>query len=126
MGLYFIFLRPALLPEDARYIRAAVVEIHGVLSGLAPWLQRVFGVMGGFMVATGLLTVHVAVTTLRDGRPGATVIVALSGLASIGGMAVANFLIASDFRWLLLAFTLPWLLALALSWAAGRRRDRNG
>lgn len=125
MGLYFVFLRPALLPEDVRFMGAAAAQVQGALPGLTPWLQRVFGVMGGFMVATGLLTVHVAVTTFRDTRPGAAMIVAVSGLASIGGMAVTNFAIHSDFRWLLLAFTLPWLVALTLSWVDGRHGDRK-
>ena len=75
------------------------------------------------MLATGLLTVHVAITTFRSARPGATMVVALSGLVSIGGMAVTNFAINSDFKWLLLVFTLPWVAALALSWADARRMD---
>lgn len=126
MGLYFVFLRPALLPEDARFMGATAAGIQGSLPGLTLWLQRVFGVMGGFMVAAGLLTVHVALTTFRAARPGAAMIVAVSGLASIGGMAVTNFAIRSDFRWLLLAFTLPWLVALALAWAAGRQGEQSG
>ena len=123
MGLYFVFLRPALLPEDARYMGSTVAQIQDILPQLAPWLRRVFGVLGGYMLATGLLTVHVAFTTFRSARPGATMVVALSGLVSIGGMAVANFAIDSDFKWLLLAFTLPWVVALALSWADARRMD---
>ncbi|WP_291841195.1 hypothetical protein [Brevundimonas sp.] len=38
-------------------------------------------------------------------------------------MAVTNFAIDSDFKWLLLAFTLPWVVALALSRADARRMD---
>lgn len=75
------------------------------------------------MLATGLLTVHVAMTTFRSARPGATMVAAVSGLVSIGGMAVTNFAIDSDFKWLLLAFTLPWVVALALSRADARRMD---
>lgn len=123
MGLYFVFMRPALLPEDARYMGSTVAQIQDILLQLAPWLRRVFGVLGGYMLATGLLTVHVAMTTFRSGRRGATMIAAVSGLVSIGGMAVTNFAIDSDFKWLLLAFTLPWVVALALSWAEARRMD---
>ena len=119
MGLYFVFMRPALLPEDARYMGSSVAQIQELLPGLAPWLQLVFGVLGGYMLATGLLTVHVAITTFRSDPSGATMVVALSGLVSIGGMAVTNFAIDSDFKWLLLLFTLPWVLAIALSWAGG-------
>lgn len=123
MGLYFVFMRPALLPEDASYMGSTVAQIQDILPRLAPWLRRVFGVLGGYMLATGLLTVHVAMTTFRSGRRGATMIAAVSGLVSIGGMAITNFAIHSDFRWLLLGFTLPWVVALALSWADARRMD---
>ena len=116
MGIYFGFLRPSLLPEDARYMGASVDQIQYAVPGLARWLAHVFGVLGGFLFATGLLTVYVAATGFRAGRPGATAIVAVSGLASIGGMAITNFLIDSDFKWLLLAFTLPWVVALVLAW----------
>lgn len=75
------------------------------------------------MLATGLLKVHVAITTFRSARPGATMIAAVSGLVSIGGMAVTNFAIHSDFRWLLLGLTVPWVVALALSWADVWRTD---
>jgi hypothetical protein len=119
-GIYFGFLRPPLLPEDMRYIGATLAQIQSAVLGLLPWLARVFGVVGGYMFATGLLTVYVAATSFRDGRSEATAVVAVSGLASIGWMAITNFLINSDFRWLLLSFTLPWVIALALSWLSPR------
>lgn len=118
MGLYFGFLRPSLLPEDARYIGTSLVQIRSAVPGLEHWLARVFGVLAGYLVATGLLTVYVAATSFRTEKSGATAIVAVSGLASIGWMAIANFLIDSDFKWLLLAFTLPWVIALALPWTS--------
>lgn len=92
--------------------------------GLLSWLSRVFGVLGGYMFATGVLTVYVAATGFRAGRPAATAIVAVSGLASIGWMAIANFLIDSDFKWLLFAFALPWAVALVLPWAGKRVNGR--
>jgi hypothetical protein len=119
VGLYFGFLRPALLPEDLRYIGASMAQIQTAAPGLSPWLARVFGVLGGYMIATGLLTVYVATTGFRDGTLGAKATVAVAGLASIGWMAITNFPIDSDFKWLLLAFALPWVVALALSGATG-------
>ena len=120
MGIYFGFLRPPLLPEDARFMGTSLAQVQIAVPGLLPWLSRVFGVLAGYRFATGLLTVYVAATGFRAGRPGATGIVALSGLASIGWMAITNVLIDSDFKWLILALTLPWLVALALSWASER------
>jgi uncharacterized protein (DUF983 family) len=40
--------------------------------------------------------------------------VALAGITSIGWMAFVNFIIDSDFKWLILVLVLPWVLALAL------------
>ncbi len=115
MGLYFAFLRPPMLPEDIRYMGASLAQIQAAMPGLGPWLARVFGVLGGYMFATGLLTFYVAVTGFRTGRLGAITVVSVSGLASIGWMAITNFAIDSDFKWFLLAFTLPWLAALMLA-----------
>ena len=115
MGLYFAFLRPPLLPEDLRYMVASLAQIHTAMPGLGPWLARVFSVLGGYMFATGLLTFYVAVTGFRTGRFGVLSVVAVSGLASIGWMAITNFVIDSDFKWLLLSITLPWVVALTLA-----------
>jgi hypothetical protein len=90
------------------------------LPGLSLSLHRVFWVMGGYTFAAGRLTAHVAQTAFRARARGAVGAVALTGLASIGWMAVVNFIIASDFRWLLLAFILIWILALVLCWLEGR------
>ncbi len=114
LGVYFVFLRPPLLPEDSRYMITTLAEIQATLPGLLVWLRRVFWVMGGYMVASGLLTVHLALTAFRARVPGAAIIAGLSGLASIGWMAVVNFIIDSDFKWLLLTFVLPWVIALGL------------
>lgn len=121
LGLYFIFLRPALLPEDPRFMGTSLDQIQLVLPGLLIWLHRVFWVMGGFMFATGLLTTYLALTAFQQFSRGAQVVVALAGLTSIGWMAIVNFLINSDFKWLLLAFNLPWIVALILSWRELRR-----
>jgi len=60
LGLYFLFLRPALLPEDPKYIGSSLEAIRAAMPGLERWLSHVFNVMGGFMVATGAMTVLVA------------------------------------------------------------------
>jgi hypothetical protein len=112
LGLYFIFIRPALLPEDPRFMGTTLEAVQGGFPGLLQWLPRVFLVMGGYMVSSGILTCYLARTGLRDRTPGAAWIAALSGMTSIGLMVVVNFLIDSDFKWLLLAFTTPWLVSL--------------
>ncbi len=121
MGFYFAFLRPPLLPEDTRFMGATIGQIQTTLPGLAPWLARVFGVLGGYMFATGLLTVYVAATGFKAGRLGPLAVIAVSGFASIGWMAITNFAIDSDFKWTLLAFALPWVVALVLSWPGAKK-----
>ena len=114
LGLYFAFLRPPLLPEDPRFMGSTLAQVQEALPGLSLWLRRVFWVMGGYIFATGLLTVYLALTAFRSRARGAASVVAVSGLASIGLMVVVNFVIASDFRWLILSFALPWAVALVL------------
>ena len=115
LGLYFIFLRPALLPEDPRYMGTSLAAIQRTVPGLSLWLRRVFWVMGGFMLSSGLLTIFIAATAFKQADRSARLLVTLANLVSIGWMTVVNFMIDSDFKWLLLAFNLPWILALFLS-----------
>ena len=124
MGAYFAFLRPPLLPEDLRYVGASLAQIQSAISGFLPWVSRVFAVLGGYLFATGLLTAYLAAASYRDTKPLPTAVVAISGSASIGWMAVTNFLIDSDFKWLLLAFVLPWVVAVVASLTADKRGFR--
>ncbi len=114
MGLYFIFIRPPLLQEDLRYMASSLQNVNDNIPGLANWLQKVFWVMGGYIFTTGLLTIFISFTSFRKRMPGAFSIVAIAGISSIGSMTVVNFMIGSDFKWLLLTFTLPWTVALIL------------
>jgi len=116
LGLYFVFLRPPLLPEDPRYMGTSLAAIQASVPGLLVWLRRVFWVMGGYMFATGLLTLYVALTVFRARASGVVLVVALAGLTSIGWMAAVNFLIDSEFKWLILAVALLWPIAIALYW----------
>ncbi len=116
LGVYFVFLRPPLLPEDLRYMAVSLPDVKSAIPGLLTWLQKVFWVIGGYMLATGLLTVYLALTSFREKRAGVWIVVAVVGATSIGWMAIVNFMIASDFKWLILAFVLPWMIALGLYW----------
>ncbi len=114
MGIYFVFLRPPLLPEDSNYIGLTSSAIQNSIPGLSVWLQKVFWVMGGYILATGLLTMYIAQTSFRTRTRGAFNIVLIAGITSIGSMTIINFILQSDFKWVLLAFTIPWFLALIL------------
>ena len=118
MGGFFVLARPALLPEDARFMGTTPAALLAAAPGLARWLKRVFWVLGGHIAATGVLVVYLANTGLRAGDGGALVVLALAWAASIGGMALVNVLIDSDFKWPLLALAGLWALALVLAGVA--------
>jgi hypothetical protein len=113
IGVFFILLRPSLLPEDLRYLGESLSQIDGDVPQLQRWLQRVFIAMGGQALAAGGLTVYVAATGVRDGRTSAVVALAFAGVAATGIMAVINFAIRSDFRWMLLGLLTLWGVATA-------------
>src|SRR4029079_10000531 len=106
VGIYFLFLRPPLLPEDIRYIGLTQSELQSVGPRLTSSLSHVFHVMGGYVAATGLLALPLASTSFRDHRAAAAAGAGLAGGLSIGLMAVVNFMIHSDFKWVLLAMAL--------------------
>ena len=115
LGLYFVVIRPPLLPEDPRFMGASLADIQSAIPGLTIWLRRVFWVMGGFMFATGLFTIYIGSMITSHSTRNARLVLALASLTSIGWMTIVNFIIASDFKWLLLVFNLPWILALIVS-----------
>jgi len=65
-GIYFLFLRPPLLPEDIRYMALPPAHLDVLRPRLELWLTHVFQVMGGYVFATGVLMVTLAVTSLRQ------------------------------------------------------------
>lgn len=114
LGAYFICLRPALLPEDPRFMGTSIEALHMAAPGLARWLGHVFDVMGGFMIAAGVLTALVAWRTLPARAPGSLPALIVAGGFSVILMSATNFMLGSDFRWVLLAPALLWLAGLAL------------
>ena len=122
IGLYFIFLRPPLLAEDARYMETTLAEIQAVAPGLTRWLQKVFWVMGGYIFTVGLLTIYIAFSSFQERTRVAFPIIAIAGLSSIGWMTIVNFIINSDFKWLLLMSALVWAAALILYKLEGEKK----
>jgi len=81
--------------------------------------------MGGYRLTVGLLTFYLALTSFRRPFEGVAGPVTLAGLASIGWMAVVNFVIASNYRWLLLALAALWGAAVVLFWLEGGGERRT-
>ena len=50
--------------------------------------------------------------SFRERLRGAFSIFEFEGISSIGSMTAVNFMIGADFNWVLLTFTLPWIIAL--------------
>ena len=116
MGLYFIVLRPALLPEDVRYMGLSVGQFDIVGPRLEVWLAQVFRVLGGYVLATGVLTITLAATSFRAHHWGAAIGAMIGCAASIGLMAAVNFAINSDFKWVIFSMALLWAYSLGLFW----------
>ena len=123
LGLYFIAVRPPLLPEDTRFMGATATQIQAALPGLDGWLKRVFTVMGGFMAGAGVLTVLVAVVVMPLQLKGTSPVLALTGALTVALMSGMNFALRSDFRWLLLIPAVTWLVGLAFHVARRSERD---
>ncbi len=46
IGVFFLFVRPPLLPEDLRFLGRSSNEIDELVPQLKTWLRRVFTVLG--------------------------------------------------------------------------------
>jgi drug/metabolite transporter (DMT)-like permease len=112
LGLYFLFLRPALLPEDPAFMDSSHEAIRTAIPGLERWLSHVFNVMGGFMIASGAVTMFLAWRFLSRHEPGTFATLLVAGATSVTLMSATNFLLHSSFRWLLLLPALLWLAGL--------------
>jgi hypothetical protein len=114
VGLYFILVRPSLLPEDMRYMALPAAQLDAVRPQLERWLAHVFQVMGGYILATGLFAITLGATAYREHRWEAATGVLAGGAVSIGWMTVVNFVIRSDFKWFLLGLSLLWASSLVM------------
>lgn len=125
LGLYFALLRPALLPEDPRYIGRSLAQIQSALPGLERWLSHVFTVMGGFIAACGFLTAFLATTAVSTRQKGTGTVLLLAGLSTVLTMSWTNFAIDSNFKWLLLVPAVLWFAGIAFYVLEGRK-PRSG
>jgi hypothetical protein len=112
IGIYFIFIRPPLLPEDLRYMGTSSERLLAATPKLVRWLGLVFTVLGGYMVGAGVLLAHLALGAFAGRKPYAFLVAALGGGFTTGLMSVVNLVIDSDFKFILLAITTLWLAAL--------------
>ena len=120
LGGYFLLVRPPLLPEDLRYLGSSAIQVEVLLPQLTSWLQNVFTVMGGFMAGCGVLIVFVGLRVVPQSIPWTGAALGLAGLLTVATMSVTNFVLDSDFKWLLLVPAVAWLLGF-MCYAVGTR-----
>lgn len=118
LGLYFIALRPPLLPEDPRFMGATLAQLREAAPGLEEWLGIVFTVMGGYMVGSGVLTLGLVRIAMPRRLPGIAWALGLGGLSTVVLMSAMNFVLHSDFRWMLVVPALMWIVGVAVYVAA--------
>lgn len=123
LGVYFAVFRPAFLPEDLRYIGGSIGPGAVSLAGIERWLKHVFIVMGGFIAASGVLTAFLAVSAVPARWRGTGVVLSIAGLATVATMSGTNFVIDSQFKWLLLVPAVLWGAGIA---AYALERDGGG
>ena len=115
IGLYFIFVRPPLLPEDLHYMAVSSEQLRTTAPRLTLWLGWVFTVLGGYVGGTGVLLVHLALGAFAERKPYAMLVAALAGILTTALMSAVNLLIGSHFRFALLVLTAVWAAALVCS-----------
>ena len=120
LGLYFIFLRPPLLPEDVRYIGSNLQALQAAAPHLADWLGKVLTVMGGFMAGTGMLIAFFAWTVMATRPRWTTLVLVFVGAFTLVLMSAVNFALHSDFSWLLVVPPVVWAGAV-VTYAVGER-----
>ena len=113
LGIYFIALRPPLLPEDPRFMGSTLEQLRQAAPGLESWLRIVFTVMGGYMVGSGVLTLFAARVAMPRQLAGTAWALAFAGLATVGLMSAMNFALRSDFRWVLVVPVAIWIAGVA-------------
>lgn len=112
VGFFFIFIRPFFLPEDLNFIGINQNNIEQ-FNILEPWLKNVFTVLGGFIIACGLLKF----TILRFATFNSGVlyfILIFAAVCSSGLMSFINFKINSHYKWPLLALFILEIAAIVL------------
>jgi hypothetical protein len=120
IGFYFLALRPPLLPEDLHFLELTEMALAAAAPRLPIWLTNVFRVLGGYALATGIVTISLAATSYRMHHALALAGAVAAGASGIGLMVLVNFAIASEFRWLLFAFALVWAASLVCFWIEAR------
>ena len=117
-AVFFLVLRPALLPEDIRHT--------GIDPGTLPpafleWLGTVFRTCGGFIAGFGVLLLGIGGFLLSGRARCLYWATAIGAVVAFGRFLFSNILLDSDFLWFISAlFALAAATAISLLLRRGR------
>ena len=117
-AVFFLVLRPALLPEDIRHT--------GIDPGTLPpafleWLGTVFRTWGGFIAGFGVLLLGIGGFLLSGRTRCRYWATAIGAVVAFGRFLFSNILLDSDFLWFISAlFALAAATAISLLLRRGR------
>lgn len=95
-GVYFMLLRPSVLPEDLRFMALAPSDVS---SSVRSWVSIVFRTWGGFLIGLGWSVLGCAVSVL-PGRAHLSRLGMAAGLVfAFGSFLASNIQLRSDFLW---------------------------
>lgn len=109
VGVYFLFVRPVLLPED---IRHTGIDPNTLPPAFVAWLGIVFSTWGGFIAGFGITILGFGAYMLSGRAVWLYLGTAIGVLVAFGRFLLSNIIINSDSLWLIAAL---FVLALALS-----------
>ncbi|HEY8914458.1 hypothetical protein [Lacisediminihabitans sp.] len=123
VGVYFLILRPALLPEDIRYTG---IDPNTLPPAFVDWLGIVFSTWGGFIAGFGITILGIGVFMLSGRAVWLYLGIAVGVLVAFGRFLLSNIMINSDSLWLIAAlFVLALALSIVLLVKTVRRRQRK-
>lgn len=94
MGLYFLFVRPAMLPEDVFFTG---MEPSLLKPKMLEWLGIVFRTWGGFLVSFGILVLSMGAYMLTAAPASLRIGVALALPVAFGQFLASNIRLHSDY-----------------------------
>lgn len=95
-GVYFMVLRPAVLPEDLRFMSLAPSE---VAAPVRSWIAVVFRTWGGFMIGLGLCVLGHAMSMVAGNARWSRLRMAAGLVFAFGSFLASNVQLRSDFLW---------------------------
>jgi len=117
-GLYFLTLRPPLLPEDIGYMGIDPSLLPPELNG---WLGIVFRTWGGFIAGFAIVLLGIGAFLFAGQVRWLYWATALGILIAFGRFLVSNIVLSSDFLWFISAL---FVLALVTAGSLVLMRNR--